>query len=415
MKTLVLFTNGFPYNIAEPFLEQEVPLYKDYFDRVLIVTACKRGEAATRIVNECFVEVLCDYTLSKDIFSIIKALPFMLSDRHFYAEIAEQLKKKKLTMRRLYEIIVFSLCGNGLANRAVKWLKQHKDSHCNVFYSYWLHIPAYAAIRANELLGNTRFTISRAHGFDVYLERRPSCYIPFHKSIYKLIDEIAPVSDDGKQYLEHQYGVLGKVTVRHLGAVDQGTLNPISGRETFRIVTCARTIPLKRLDKLVDALAQIVDQKIEWTHIGDGESQSSLEKYAADQLPENVKAIFLGRCSNAQVYETYANNPYHVFVNISESEGAPVSVMEAMSFGIPVIATDVGGTSEIVDGKLNGILLGRDFEIGELVDSLRQLVKEPEEVYSIRRSLARKAFEEKYNAVKNFSEFALYLSTLAKR
>ena len=46
-----------------------------------------------------------------------------------------------------------------------------------------------------------------------------------------------------------------------------------------------------------------------------------------------------------------------LFINVSSSEGIPVSIMEAMSAGIPVIATAVGGTPEIVVDRMNGALL----------------------------------------------------------
>lgn len=405
MKTLVLFTNGFPYNIAEPFLEHEVSLYKEHFDKVLIVTACKRGEKATRSVDNSYIEVVNDYTLSKDPLSVIKAIPLMLLDRRFYAEIAEQYKQKKLSMGRLYEIAVFSLCGNSMARKAIRWLKRHKENQCNVLYSYWLHIPAYAAVRANDMLSGRCYTISRAHGFDVYLERRPSHYIPFHRCMYHALDEIASVSDHGKVYLEAHYGAVGKVKVQRLGAVDYGKRNPLSNRDIFKIVTCARTIPLKRLDRLVDALKQITDHQIEWTHIGDGEVQAELEQYAAEHLPPNVTVNFLGRCTNEQVYEAYSQIPFHVFVNVSESEGLPVSIMEAMSFGIPVIATAVGGTSEIVSDKTSGILIRADFTNDELIGSIKSMITMRQEEYIAFRHNAYLEYEAHYNAQNNYLSF----------
>lgn len=51
-----------------------------------------------------------------------------------------------------------------------------------------------------------------------------------------------------------------------------------------------------------------------------------------------------------------------MFINVSSSEGLPVSIMEACSFGIPIIATNVGGTAEIVQAGVNGILLKEQFE-----------------------------------------------------
>jgi len=53
------------------------------------------------------------------------------------------------------------------------------------------------------------------------------------------------------------------------------------------------------------------------------------------------------------VLNYYASNPVDVFINTSSSEGLPVSIMEAMSFGIPVIATNVGGTGHCYKCRRN--------------------------------------------------------------
>lgn len=52
----------------------------------------------------------------------------------------------------------------------------------------------------------------------------------------------------------------------------------------------------------------------------------------------------------------YSEHPVDVFINLSTNEGVPVSIMEAISFDIPIVATDVGGTSEIVTDE-TGILV----------------------------------------------------------
>ena len=49
-------------------------------------------------------------------------------------------------------------------------------------------------------------------------------------------------------------------------------------------------------------------------------------------------------------------NDFDLFVNMSLSEGIPVSIMEAISFGIPIIATNVGGNAEIVNDE-TGVLI----------------------------------------------------------
>jgi glycosyltransferase involved in cell wall biosynthesis len=58
--------------------------------------------------------------------------------------------------------------------------------------------------------------------------------------------------------------------------------------------------------------------------------------------------------------EFYRKNHVDLFINVSETEGIPVSIMEAMSFGIPCIATNVGGVNEIVNNT-NGFLVKKYF------------------------------------------------------
>lgn len=74
-KLLILFANGFPYGNHEPFLENEIPIYKEYFEKVLLLSPCNKGETPTREVHDSLIEIIPDYTLSKDVKSILEAIP----------------------------------------------------------------------------------------------------------------------------------------------------------------------------------------------------------------------------------------------------------------------------------------------------------------------------------------------------
>ncbi|NCO54621.1 MAG: glycosyltransferase, partial [Bacteroidetes bacterium] len=65
-----------------------------------------------------------------------------------------------------------------------------------------------------------------------------------------------------------------------------------------------------------------------------------------------------------------------LFINVSESEGIPVSIMEALSAGIPVIATNVGGTNEIVNNDV-GFLIDKEFEINTAVNIINNYLNSP--------------------------------------
>ncbi|MBQ3045701.1 MAG: glycosyltransferase [Clostridia bacterium] len=413
-RLLVLFAKGFPYNLSEPFLDNEYPLYKNYFDKTVIITGCKKNEKPTRQITDPTIEIIPDHTLSKDAFSLIEALPWLLTDKFFYRETAALIFRKKFSFKKLYALLITALCGNHRALQAYRFIKKNPGYSVDVIYGYWLNIPAYAALRLNKKLGNKARTVSRVHGFDLYVERSRISYLPFQEQIYNNIDEIASISENGKKYLEDRFGDKGKVSVFRLGALDRNLRNPTGSREVFRIVSCARVIPLKRLTRIVDALKSVTNKEVVWTHIGDGEDFEKLKSYAAKELPENVKADFKGFVPNAKVYDIYAQTPFHVFVNVSETEGVPVSIMEAMSFGIPAAATAVGGTPELIDDKKNGFLLPADFTDADLTACITALMNMTDEQYNDMKIAARKKFEDSYSAVPNYTRFVEHISDRRK-
>ena len=81
--------------------------------------------------------------------------------------------------------------------------------------------------------------------------------------------------------------------------------------------------------------------------------------------------VIYGAFSNREVFDFYKSHPVDFLINVSNNEGIPVSIMEAHSFSIPVVATNVGGTSEIVNEE-NGILLPADPDTGELANLYSQ-------------------------------------------
>jgi glycosyltransferase involved in cell wall biosynthesis len=72
----------------------------------------------------------------------------------------------------------------------------------------------------------------------------------------------------------------------------------------------------------------------------------------------------------------YKDNPVDVFLNVSESEGCPVSAQEAASCGVPIVATDVGGNSEVAT-EANGFLLPPNPTPDEIAETLLSLIDHP--------------------------------------
>ncbi|ADL33156.1 glycosyl transferase GT4 family [Butyrivibrio proteoclasticus B316] len=120
-----------------------------------------------------------------------------------------------------------------------------------------------------------------------------------------------------------------------------------------------------------------------------------------------IKYKFMGQVSNEQVLEYYNKNRIDCFVHASELEGAPVSIMEAESAGIPIISTDVGGVKEMIDG--NGFLLPINFTPVEMADKIVELLELPKEEREKLGKKSRQIWEEKLDAEKNAKEFVSFL------
>ena len=115
---------------------------------------------------------------------------------------------------------------------------------------------------------------------------------------------------------------------------------------------------------------------------------------------------FLGALSNNNVLKFYAESNIDIFINVSSTEGLPVSIMEAQSFGIPSIATDVGGTREIVINNLTGQLVSADLTCSQLADVIYQWINISSEKESETRINCRKFWLDNFNSNKNYLDFS---------
>jgi glycosyltransferase involved in cell wall biosynthesis len=146
---------------------------------------------------------------------------------------------------------------------------------------------------------------------------------------------------------------------------------PLSAR--IKVVTVGRLVPWKKVDHLIEAIAECKETGL--VVVGDGPERSRLEELVrARQLADRV--YFAGQRSKAETLSLMA--ACDVFVLNSIYEGFPHVVLEAMSVGLPVVATEVGGTPELVRDGENGLLISPNAN-GELSKTLMKLVSSSEE------------------------------------
>ena len=146
------------------------------------------------------------------------------------------------------------------------------------------------------------------------------------------------------------------------------------------------------------------DCEIRWVHFGDGEKKEEIIEYCNRDFSKNITVELKGRVLNKEVLDFYINNAPDLFINLSSSEGIPLSIMEAMSCSIPVIATDVGGTSEIVNNE-NGLLIEKDVNINEVSIFIKKIYSQNKTGKEKFRKNAFNTWQKFYNADVNYSKF----------
>jgi len=272
---------------------------------------------------------------------------------------------KKNVLALLLNIFKAEVIHNIIANQSSISM-DYKKLPC---YSFWFYDVVFLGI-LKQRYGFERI-VSRAHSGDLY-EDHPSRKKRPDLVHYQLkhLDALLPVSEQGTAYMTAMYGEYRrKVTTVYLGTRDCGVNENIPDQLT--VVSCARFRHHKRLDKIAEALCY-TNFPLTWIHIGDdrhGEDIKGMDRYMEmiERLSKkgNVEVIRMGSLANDQIFELYRRKAINLFISLSENEGIPVSIMEAISFGIPVIATDAGGCSEIVNGK-TGMLLPLDIRASEV-------------------------------------------------
>jgi glycosyltransferase involved in cell wall biosynthesis len=289
--------------------------------------------------------------------------------------------------------------------RTIKDIIEFNSSEKSIFYSYWLDEKALALGLLKKQFPNL-ICISRAHGWDVYEERHKQAYLPFRLITINFLTKTYAISKSGQQYLAGKYDLRERIKISRLGTLKIHTQYESSSANEFNMLSISMVISLKRLDKILNVITKIKHLRIKWTHIGDGPLIDTINGLAIRKQMENpnFSYLFLGQKSNTEVREFLSSNFVDLFINLSETEGIPVSIMEAQSAGIPVLATSVGGTPEIVNNE-NGILVEKDEKDEIIAQKIIAYFNLPEEEKQKKRELSYQNWKENYNAETNFTNF----------
>jgi glycosyltransferase involved in cell wall biosynthesis len=169
-----------------------------------------------------------------------------------------------------------------------------------------------------------------------------------------------------------------KLEIVHCG-IDPDHLTPIeaTGRDAspLHVICVGRLVPEKGQRLLLEGAAELRDRGIQLrlTFVGDGPMREALERDAL-AYGLNGTATFTGALSHPETLELMRTAD--LLCLASFAEGVPVTLMEAMALGLPVITTRVMGIPELVEHEVGGLLVAPGNQ-PELVAALERLAHDP--------------------------------------
>ena len=394
MKTLVIITAAYPYGYGEDWMYKELKESSFRYDQIVIYPLLRYGEKIRWVPPNCAVS---DLLVESELNSRLKFRDLFLIISVLMTEICRSGKVAFL-LRRLLKYA-------SNLKKTIKWSKILKtdlikrditDAH---FYSVWLNEGAIimAILKKRSVIHNF---VMRLHGYDLFDERREGGYMPFRVFTFKWADKIFVLSQVGVNYIKRKNIYQEKVILNYSGLYDNGA-GPFDPSAIFTIVSCSTMQPFKRVSMIPEILKKI-DFPVRWIHIGDGPEFEDVKKKASF-LPAIIQVELKGRLDNNEVINFYKTNHVNLFLHLSETEGLGMAAVEAQSFGIPVMATNVGGVAEVVD-KSTGVLLSEFEAPSSIADKIIEFRLSDKNSKEYRKGV-KGHFLNKFEAKKNYAYF----------
>lgn len=405
LRRIIILFDQYPFESGEySFVQTELEMLVENFE-VCIISVSPSAEQ--KMVTDKRISVYrCagEFGIKEKLEAVIK---FILS-KCGRDEIKQIIKERQNIAGRLYDSVAYF----GLADQMRKFVKKNDIIRGGeLVYSYWFNANCLAFLM-NQKKHSGMKVVSRIHGYDLYNERNPHNRQPFREYMDRMIDKIFFVADAGLQYYVAHWGETENIGSKYIVApigttcIDFQKGGNFSGeKKYFHIVSCSHVIPLKRVALIIDSLALVTDMEIRWTHFGTGSHYDETAQYARKMLSQknNISYEMVGFVPVEEIKRFYAEQNVDCFLTVSSTEGSPVSIQEALAYGIPIIGTAVGEIPHMIEG--NGILLSENPLPEEVLEAIERLCSATEEETRRMHEKSREIWESKYNAVENAEKF----------
>jgi len=382
---IIYVTSSLPHGKKEAFVIPEIQELKRRGHKVLIVPTYPRGEVlhgdAEPLVRHTVSEPLISANIAK-----VAAKELASTPRKAFG-VLSCLFKSRSTDVLLKNVAIYAK-GLWLAALARSWKAEHIHAH-------WATVPATMALIAGEV-SNIPWSVT-AHRFDIEednlleMKARKACFVRAisQRGAREIADRVRPGTS--------------LPSVIHMG-VKIPSVEPPQLRQhgpAFRMVVVANLLEVKGHTYLLEAVRLLADRGVDvrLDVAGDGPLRGELaNKVRGLRLGDRV--AFLGLLAHEKLLQQLEAGRWDMLVlpsvvtSAGEAEGIPVTLIEAMSYRVPVVSTSTGGIPELFEGVEDAPLVPPK-DPATLAEMIERLIKDPRQRYRL-AELGRRRVEESF-------------------
>jgi len=338
---IILFTYDYPFGKSEKtFIEYELSQLSKDFDKIEIINQKNsENKIEENYINKNKIEFNNNFAKKISIYNLIEIFfTKVLFEKIFWKELSNILFKKKFLKK-------LKMCVNeiSLSFLLVNYICKIKNKNDKIiFYSFWSNFTLISFIKLKKIYKNAKF-ISRALGSDLNGYIKNDDFVPYKNVKFSALDKLFLLGEYQKQKLPN-INLNNKIEICPLGVFQQEfsehDKNKIKLIDPIIFISCGNLIEIKNNLLMIDFISkfnEITKRKVEFILIGKGK----LKKKIIDKLKSNPKIIYQQYDRVDNFVDFLLDNKVHFFLNFSSQEGMPFTIMEAMSCGIPIIASNI--------------------------------------------------------------------------
>ncbi|USX45204.1 glycosyltransferase [Dietzia kunjamensis] len=400
MARIAIFTSDYPYGTGEQFVDTEISIAAELGHDIVIWPLKAEGRRRELPPGVTVSLGLAELWNPRTFITAAAKTPL---DRAVRKEALGLLSSKRLKSH-----------GNILAIKSIQkkaiersFIKLEPELRTfDVLYSYWAGlIPIGFAALGNHW--NFASRVSRGHGSDIYQYAVHKQFAPFRAESWERLDRMYLISEHGLNYVQKISDIQDtRLALARLGTKVKHLEDAIDyQQEEVAILSIGNAVELKRLGVAVGACARLAEmlapKPVTWVHIGSGPLEERILQAcrSAKSRVDNFDFKMMGQIEHSEILEMLTRERFALLLSASSSEGIPVSQMEAMERGIPVVSTMVGGVTELIDGT-DSIGVREDASKDEIAQAMEQLLRN-----GAPGNIGRDRIVEKYDLRENITNF----------